>query len=109
MATKGRSIGTDQFTQTSLGFFATALEAAAAFAAAATEAKESLAAEAAERYIKKDPITPLLEKAKAAGANPDMNNIFKEADKEEAVHGRSSWHRRATRPQPRARSGRRLQ
>jgi hypothetical protein len=61
LTSKGRSEGTDVFGQKSLGFFGNALEAAAAFAAAASAAAAAEPGVVGERYLRRDPISPLLE------------------------------------------------
>ena len=91
LETKGRTVGTDVHSQRSIGFFASALDAAQAFKAAADAAKEGLAPDLAERFLKHDPLTPLLNpKAMPDGAHPpvDMNAVFREVDKEDKEDGR---------------------
>ena len=90
---RGRSGSADVFKQVPLGFFATALEAASAFAAAADAAKQQ--GDFDDKMLRRDPITPLLEAAlvpagpsETAAAAVDMNLVFKEADREDREDGR---------------------
>ena len=82
---EGRSVASEVFSQRSLGFFATALEAAEAFYEAA-EAGKAAGECGGESMLRKDPLTALL--APTTGQmNPDMNLIFKEVDREDREDG----------------------
>ena len=82
-----RTTGSDTFSQTSLGFFGSAGEAAAAVAAAVDAAKAAQPDEDADRFMRRDPISALLLPAGGEG-KIDMNAVFKEADREDREDGR---------------------
>ena len=88
LVSKGRSGTQDEFTHRSLGFFASAAEAGAAFSVAADAAASAATASGEPpQFLFKNPIAPLLEGGKEEGGGVDMNAVFKEADREDREDG----------------------